>query len=370
MIFYLTLIGSVLLLSIAYLVYSKQKSKLRVFPEIAALCGATFMTGIGACMMSSYALILESILVFLVAVVCDQCNRPSWFPGLTLGVVLIVLLGFSVKAFLDVKKYQAQYVYGSMEKRLPVPSEDFRPEIISPNAEKELEITENQEAFLSWQSKQRSNLIKELHEETVTFFVNSSGFGVARWSIGRERMINNEYEETPPIPQPGKRQSPSILEFQDQKLLPAEKINQKDFLSLHRSSLVDFANPLWFGYVKDRQHVAGFRPHKMSKVPELESRWKLVTVDLVGFVVHKKPTVYLSDNLPRMEDLDSIPTRGLDDFETKGLKALQKGETLFVETGTNGVRALGAIRSLKQCVDCHGGQRGDLLGAFSYVFAK
>ena len=28
---------------------------------------------------------------------------------------------------------------------------------------------------------------------------------------------------------------------------------------------------------------------------------------------------------------------------------------------------LGAIRSAKQCVQCHGGQRGDLLGAFSYT---
>ena len=29
------------------------------------------------------------------------------------------------------------------------------------------------------------------------------------------------------------------------------------------------------------------------------------------------------------------------------------------------VRVLGAIRAAKQCIDCHGGGRGDLLGAFS-----
>ncbi len=28
---------------------------------------------------------------------------------------------------------------------------------------------------------------------------------------------------------------------------------------------------------------------------------------------------------------------------------------------------LGAVRSAKQCVKCHGGSRGDLLGAFSYT---
>jgi hypothetical protein len=31
---------------------------------------------------------------------------------------------------------------------------------------------------------------------------------------------------------------------------------------------------------------------------------------------------------------------------------------------------LGAIRSTRQCLSCHGGNRGDLLGAFSYVFTR
>jgi hypothetical protein len=31
---------------------------------------------------------------------------------------------------------------------------------------------------------------------------------------------------------------------------------------------------------------------------------------------------------------------------------------------------LGLARSVKQCVACHGGARGDLLGAFSYVLRR
>ena len=43
---------------------------------------------------------------------------------------------------------------------------------------------------------------------------------------------------------------------------------------------------------------------------------------------------------------------------------LRQGEDLF--TSGDGLRMLGAVYSLKQCVACHGGERGDLLGALSY----
>ncbi len=48
------------------------------------------------------------------------------------------------------------------------------------------------------------------------------------------------------------------------------------------------------------------------------------------------------------------------------LEKLRGGEDLVVaEAGVN-LRMLGAIRSARLCVDCHGGKRGDLFGAFSY----
>jgi len=46
-----------------------------------------------------------------------------------------------------------------------------------------------------------------------------------------------------------------------------------------------------------------------------------------------------------------------------GLAALRKGEDLYVRED----RMLGSIRSTKQCIACHGGERGVLLGAFSYT---
>ena len=46
-----------------------------------------------------------------------------------------------------------------------------------------------------------------------------------------------------------------------------------------------------------------------------------------------------------------------------GLATLRKGEDLYVRED----RMLGSIRSTKQCIACHGGERGVLLGAFSYT---
>ena len=50
-----------------------------------------------------------------------------------------------------------------------------------------------------------------------------------------------------------------------------------------------------------------------------------------------------------------------------GLNPVRQGEDLFVSRDGEGLRMLGAVYSMKQCVTCHGGARGDLLGAFSYL---
>jgi len=121
----------------------------------------------------------------------------------------------------------------------------------------------------------------------------------------------------------------------------------------HQAGIVDFANPGGFGLVKDRQHVAGFQGHQFSKVPRSADSW----------------VVYISDHLPSMDELRAAPRRPLDDFETLGLAALRNGDDLFMRQNNEGRRLLGAIRNARRCLECHGGERGDLLGAFSYTFA-
>ena len=64
------------------------------------------------------------------------------------------------------------------------------------------------------------------------------------------------------------------------------------------------------------------------------------------------------------------PTRALDKFELSGLETIRSGEDIVVADTAKGLRMLGAIRNAKQCIECHAGQRGDLLGAFSYSLRK
>jgi hypothetical protein len=135
--------------------------------------------------------------------------------------------------------------------------------------------------------------------------------------------------------------------------------------------------------------VAGFIPHRFSQVPApadhvtmqnntLESsadrdptnRWQVQTLDLVGLLLHDEPVTYVSDHLPAMDELRRAPTRPLDRFETTGLISLRQGEDLFISRDGERLRMLGGISSIKQCVACHGGQRGDLLGAFSYTLQR
>ena len=78
-----------------------------------------------------------------------------------------------------------------------------------------------------------------------------------------------------------------------------------------------------------------------------------------------------SDMLPRMDLLRKAELRPLDTFEASGVVRLRQGQTLVVsEEGLFRLRLLGAIRATAGCVDCHGCERGELLGAFSYVLRR
>jgi hypothetical protein len=71
-----------------------------------------------------------------------------------------------------------------------------------------------------------------------------------------------------------------------------------------------------------------------------------------------------------MKESRKMPTRTLNAFEAGGIEKVLQGDDLFIRETTEGVRMLGAVPSTAQCVKCHGGERGDLLGAFSYSFTR
>jgi hypothetical protein len=241
--------------------------------------------------------------------------------------------------------------------------------------------------------------LREIHQSYVFQFINSPGFGFIRM-IGRN--ANSAFgtvgasigatvtagggsttvlpsDGSYPIRQPQDYEEPSLAElFRDPwQTMTVNNFPPRDsFFRMHRNSIVDFANRDSFGYVRDREHVAGFQPHRFTRMPSLERPagktecWEIRRLDLVSLLKHDEPVAYVWENLPRMKELGSAPIRALDDIEKRMLTALQKGEDLQVEVAKDRIRMLGSVRAARQCLGCHDVNRGDLLGAFSYKLSR
>lgn len=213
----------------------------------------------------------------------------------------------------------------------------------------------------------RGVLLKALHERTRKFFVESPGAGAGRRVIPPETtLVDDGWPVTGAANQPGK---PA-----DFPLSPGEPLTRleptEEFHFYHDGGMWDFLHATGFGYVKDREHVAGFRPHgfRYLGVPVHESkRWRVHHVQLVGILRHEQPVVYLTDKLPSMEQVRQGKTRALDFFEEVALPVLAEGEDLYIVQKGDTLRMLGALRATKTCLQCHDAQIGDMLGAFSYT---
>ncbi len=213
----------------------------------------------------------------------------------------------------------------------------------------------------------REMALRNLHNQRMEKFVNSSGFGVRR-IISRpteERLkLPNEAKA---MPQPGTLDE---IQWSESAIaIEPRGEHEEGLVKLHLGGIVDFVNPAGFGYVSEDKQLFGFQPHHFHKVPKAAA-WQVRTVELVSLQLHDQPRVYVTKHLPRMQQIREVPTRSLDQFESTGLSKLEEGEDLFVRTAPQGMRMLGALRSIDQCMKCHGGERGDLLGAFSYSLTR
>lgn len=145
--------------------------------------------------------------------------------------------------------------------------------------------------------------------------------------------------------------------------------------ALHESGLMDFGHPVRFGLILSRDKVSGFEPHMLTKLwsqsfPVTLAEWQLSHLDLVSLLKFAEPRVYLSEHLPRMDELRNAETRPVDDFEQRALQQLRDGEDIVIDQQINTIRMMGAVRAAKQCLDCHSVRRGELLGAFSYLLDR
>jgi hypothetical protein len=307
----------------------------------------------------------------LTVVFCLLLRFPrSRFLPLSCVSFVLVFLSLAIPAFLaerDYSELRRRFPFESIEDRLPLQTPEFTAAPIDETQHARLE-EEIEEEARKWGNyyPRRGYQLEVLHERTVRLFVNSPSFGAARMMYVHptEQKVTDRLRDEKPIPQPmipgGK--SNSI----DKPAQVAAPSKSDDLIRFNQTSIVDFVHPAGWGYVKDRQHIAGFQAHQFSKVPEPVGGLRVATVELIGWL-HGEPAVYVSENLPSMKELRGVPTRPLDPFEEEGLAELRRGKDLFTREADGSLRMLGAIRATKQCLDCHGGRRGDLLGAFSYV---
>jgi hypothetical protein len=128
--------------------------------------------------------------------------------------------------------------------------------------------------------------------------------------------------------------------------------------------------------VQDREHVAGFEPHAFQAMPALRApglkpeEWQLEHLDLISLLKPSGPHAYVSENLPKLDELRSADTRLLHDFETRALAQLRTDEDVVIEEVEGAMRMVGALRAGNHCIQCHSARRGELIGALSYEFRR
>jgi hypothetical protein len=303
---------------------------------------------------------LQAGLLGVALVICGGVGcRTRWISFASVASVLVAYGVIGLSANDKEREYarlRSQYPFESMEPRLPRP--------VPASATGDVERLKHVEQAIGDQTNRgREMALARLHSDATQRFARTPGLGVGRMSQFSEPTPWNLQSE-PRNEAPAQQDYfPSSMSLSDSKL---PRPTQAAIDSLHEAGFLDFVNPRGFGYVKDRRHVAGFESHGFTRFPEPTGDWKVATVDLVGLLLHDTPVVYVSAKLPRMEELRDAPTRPLDAFESSALAALQKGADMHIADGTESVRFVGSLRNAGQCVECHGGERGALLGAFSY----
>lgn len=237
----------------------------------------------------------------------------------------------------------------------------------------------------------RSSTLKSLHDLAYAEFEILAGFGPGRMVPLRRRVTRVALPEPRTISLSDPPSQPGCDDRQPEyKPIPSPIFTPEPFFSpsgdspspsyalrqTHRHGADDFLNPQRFGYVQDREHVAGFVPHGFDDVPRIpnvaggRSEWRIERLELVSLLKPTGPVAYVSERLPRADEAGRYDTRLLDDFETRALGRLQTEDDVVIETVDEKLRMLGALRAGNHCLQCHSVRRGELIGAFTYELER
>lgn len=203
--------------------------------------------------------------------------------------------------------------------------------------------------------------LRELHEHAAAQFVRAAGFGLMRMPYVSADIVRLDPRTPIKLPVPV-----AITPFH-----PANAVLE----FLHQSAVYNFVDPTRMGYARSRSEVAGFESHGLSSLERNEYNapanpdWLVTRLELVSLLRHAEPRVYVAASLPEMDKLADVPNRPLNNFEQIALPQLAAQQDIVVNQQPDRIQMLGALRAGKSCFECHHGDRGKLLGAFSYEFA-
>lgn len=335
----------------------------------------------------SIAVALQSLFTALVAAYCwQQRAKPR---TVFLGAVGAMAAGYVVAILLTIPvlreraRLREAYPLESLTALLAYERRDdtARPsQAVLPRLSSEVESQLT--AFeANRQSSFRAHQLEDLHNRTRDEFVMAQGFGPTRMLAIRKATI--QLPAAPPIP------LPSAHEYTPEQpprepLAAAEAtpfVTNAELLMMHGRGVEDLFNQERMGYVRDRDHVAGFQSHAFSQSPSISGSGdcgddhpyepeapplQLVRLELIGLLSHDTPVAYLSRNLPRLDELRRASTRSLNAFEQASLNKLWSAEDVVIREENGRIQMVGSLRAAKDCLECHTAQRGELLGALSY----
>src|SRR5262245_6971224 len=140
------------------------------------------------------------------------------------------------------------FPFESLIERLPKGKPLPPTKALSSEATKRWEILDQD---LASSQDHRAKLLKDLHEKTRKFFVESPGAGPERRLLTPGEILLGDWQDAGALDQPG--------EPADFPLSPGEPLSHvepnAEFYYYHKDGLLNFLYPRGFGYVKDRAHV-------------------------------------------------------------------------------------------------------------------
>lgn len=373
------LIASTILVGLTALSVWVGLGRSAAYKAAAGIATAVFLLS----MMATHLLLAANAICLVALMSLFRPEKSRRFLASATLVTLFVYLVACCDGLLylrEAKRLRAEYSFESMGERLAyetrsgTTSDQVRSGLLTESAFHHEEFMYDVDG--SDRSRPRAQALAHVHSSFVQQFIDAPGFGFARMPPPSHALI--ELPPGLPILLPARPSvDPSMSEVTElPQSLPQKTANDAEggfatsARSLHRASYLDFVNSQGFGYILDRDHVAGFQPHQFREMPKLpaydeKQRWAVEALDLVSLLKHSKPAAYVSDHLPRMDELRHAPVRPLDAFETIALEGLQ-GADIKISSAPEEIRMLGAIRATEQCLRCHNVDKDELLGAFSY----